>query len=174
MADLVRVFTFKEGLLSRVAHDLRLHVEPRGVRVTRSGDEVRAEIDPRCLVVDGAMRDARVDANALGERDRKKIVETIRREILGVDAHPLIRFLGHVTGGRVTEQDEGALEVRGELELLGRRRPLSFRATREDRRIRARVTLRPSDWGIRPYKALAGAIRLQDRVLVELDLDDSE
>jgi hypothetical protein len=33
------------------------------------------------------------------------------------------------------------------------------------------VSLRPSEFGIAPYKALAGAIRLQDRVRVELDLD---
>ncbi|HLT38970.1 MAG TPA: YceI family protein [Enhygromyxa sp.] len=166
MADLVRVFTYKEGLLSRVAHDLRLHVEPRGVSVTRTGDSVFAEIDPSALLVDGAVRDSRVDA--LGDRDHQKILETVGREILLIDRHPKIRFSGAVN-------DRGqALEVRGELELLGVARPLSFSATREDRRIRARVSLRPSDWGIRPYKALAGAIRLQDRVLVELDLDDRE
>jgi polyisoprenoid-binding protein YceI len=169
MADRIHIFTFKEGLLSRVAHDLRLHVEPWGVKLTRTGDEVAVEIDQRSFVVDGAMRDGRVDVAALSDRDRTKIVETIHREILRLDRHPKIRFLG-----RVIERAGDALELRGELELIGARRPLAFTATHADRRVRARVTLRPSDWGIRPYKALAGAIRLQDRVIVDFDLDDRE
>src|SRR5690606_28852876 len=76
-----------------------------------------------------------------------------------------IRFFG-----RVIERAGDALEVRGDLDLAGVRRPLAVTATHADRRVRARVTLRPSDWGIRPYKALAGAIRLQDRVIVDSDL----
>jgi polyisoprenoid-binding protein YceI len=169
MADLVRIFTFKEGLLSRAAHDLRIHVAPWGVRVTRSGEQVVAEIDQRALIVDGAVRDGRLDAAALSDRDRTKIVETIHSEILRLDKHPKIRFTG-----AVDEQAGDRLEVRGELELLGVRRPLMFAMTREDRRLRARVSLRPTDWGIRPYKALAGALRVQDRVLIELDLDNRE
>lgn len=169
MADLVRIFTFKEGLLSRVAHDLQLHVEPRGVSVVRTGERVAAEIDPAAIVVVGAVRDSRVDHAALSDRDRGKIVDNIQREILDVRRNPKILF-----SGTVVERAGHILDVRGELDLVGVMQPLSFSATREDRRIRARVTLRPSDWGIRPYKALAGAIRLQDWLVVELDLDDRE
>jgi polyisoprenoid-binding protein YceI len=169
MADLVSVFTYKEGLLSRVAHDLRLHLEPRGLQVKRAGEQVAVEIDPTALVVDGAMRGALLDGSALDSRDREKIVTTIRREILQTERYPKIRF-----SGTAVARGERELELRGELELLGLRRPLSFTATREGRRIRARVSVTPSRWGIQPYKALAGAIRLQDRVTVELDLDDRE
>ncbi len=167
MTDRVRVYTFKEGLFSRVAHDLRLHVEERGILVVWTHDEVSAEIDPNALVVDGAMKDSRLDADALSRRDRAKIVDTIRDEILATRRHPKIRF-----DGTVSERGEHALELRGTLELAGVRRPLSFSARREAGRITARVTVRPSEFGIQPYKALAGAIRLQDRVLVELDLDE--
>lgn len=170
MADHIFVFTYKEGLLSRVAHDLRLHVEPRGIRVERSGERVSAEIDASALVVDGAMRGSQLDAGALDGRDRAKILDTMRREILHTQRFANIRFTGTVR----ERTSEGELAIDGELELVGVRRPLSFTATRQGRRIRARVSLRPSSWGIAPYKALAGALRLQDRVTVELDLDDPE
>jgi len=169
MADRIHVFTYKEGLLSRVAHDLRLHVEPRGIHVQRSGDEVSAELDARELAVDGVMRGSQLDGGALDGRDRGKILDTIRREILDTQRFAKIRFTG-----KAVARGDRELAVDGELELVGAWRPLSFVATREGRRIRARVTLRPSLWGIQPYKALAGAIRLQDRVTVELDLDDPE
>ncbi|HVI02876.1 MAG TPA: YceI family protein [Enhygromyxa sp.] len=169
MANHIHVFTYKEGLLSRVAHDLRLHVEPRGIEVKRSGEQVTATMDPTALIVDGAMSGSQLDDGALDERDRRKIVETMRREILDTQRFTSIRFTG-----KAVARGERALDVDGELELVGVRRPLAFTATREGRRIRARVTLQPSRWGIRPYKALAGAIRLQDRLTVEIDLDESE
>jgi polyisoprenoid-binding protein YceI len=169
MADRIHVFTYKEGLLSRVAHDLRLHVEPRGIHVLRSGDEVSAELDPHALTVDGAMRGAQLDGGALDGRDRAKILDTMRREILSTQRFSKIRFVGTAVA-----RGDHELSIDGELELVGVRRPLRFVATREGRRVRARVTLRPSLWGIAPYKALAGAIRLQVRVSVELDLDDPE
>jgi hypothetical protein len=167
--DEIRVFTYKEGLLSRVAHDLRLRVEPSAIHVERSGDELTAEIDARAWIVDGAMRGSALDEGALSERDCSKIVDTIRSEILNTRRFPKIRFTG-----KAVARGDRELAVDGTLELVGVRRPLSFTATREGRRIRARVTLRPTLWGIQPYRALAGALRLQDRVTVELDLDDPE
>jgi polyisoprenoid-binding protein YceI len=165
VSDRVFVYTFKEGLLSRVAHDLRLHVEPRGLTITREQDRVRAEIRVDALVVDGAMTKGALDIDALSRRDRAKIVETIQTEILDARRQPQIRFEGRVEG-------EDPLAVTGELELAGVRRPLSFTLARAAGRLSARVSVRPSEFGVAPYKALAGAIRLQDRVLVELDLDE--
>ena len=167
MPDQVRIFTFAEGLLSRIAHDLRLHVEPRGVIVTRDGDDVRAEFDPTAIVVDGAMKGSQLDTDALSRRDRSKIVDTIRDEILRTRRFPQIRFTG-----TIVEQADHVLEVRGELELVGVRRPLAFVARRDAGRVSGRATVRPSEFGVEPYKALAGAIRLQDRVVVEFDVED--
>jgi polyisoprenoid-binding protein YceI len=155
------VFMFKEGLLSRVAHDLRLHVER--FTITREADEITARFEPASLVVDGVMHDERLDPNGLGQRDRSKIVQTIREDILRTRQHPSIEFRGRL--------DPGNLRVVGELTLLGVRRPLTIQAKPERDRVRASVHLRPSEFGIAPYKALAGAIRLQDRVRIELELD---
>ncbi|PRP95411.1 YceI-like domain protein [Enhygromyxa salina] len=168
MTHQIRVFTFKEGLLSRIAHDLRLHVE----RFSIEGEDGRvvAELEPGSIVVDGVMDGARFDPSGLGASDRAKVGETMRTKVLETRRHPKITFRG-----AVTEREAERVEVEGELELHGVRRPLSFTAERAgDRggeRVTARVTLRPTDHGIKPYKALAGAIRLQDRVVVELDLD---
>ncbi len=167
MADHVRIFTFKEGILSRIAHDLRLQVEPRGVEIARTGDEVHAELDPTAIVVDGAMNGGLLDADALSRRDRAKIVDNIRADVLETRRYPKIRYTG-----TIVEQADHVLELRGELELHGVRQPLAFTATRDAGRVTGRITLRPSLWRIEPYKALAGAIRLQDRVVVELDLED--
>jgi hypothetical protein len=162
----VLLFTFKEGLLSRIAHDLRLHVDR--FTIARTGDEIVAEFDASSIVVDGVMHGSRFDPSGLGARDRTKIAETIRAEILQTRAHPNIVFRGTQTTGTGMG---GRIRVDGALELLGVRRPVSLVAVNEGERIRGSVTLTPSELGIRPYKALGGAIRLQDRVRVDLDLD---
>ncbi|NVB39774.1 YceI family protein [Pseudenhygromyxa sp. WMMC2535] len=165
MTHQVQLFTYKTGLLSRVAHDLRLSVG--GPCVGRSGERVHAKLDPAAIVVDGVMSAGRLDPEALGRRDRAKIVATIRDEILHVRRFPSVDF-----EGTLREQGEG-LRVEGSLTLHGVARSLTIHATRDpgSGRVRASVELRPSEFGIPPYKALAGAIRLQDRVRVELDLD---
>lgn len=161
MSHQVVLFTFKEGILSRVAHDLRLHAERFGI--TRDGDEIIARFEPASLVVDGVMHDDHLDPHGLGQRDRDKITQTIRDDILRTRLHPTIEFRG-----RLELPD---LRCIGDLTILGRRRPLTILARREGARVRASLSLRPSEFGIAPYKALAGAIRLQDRVRVDLDLD---
>lgn len=158
------MFTFKDGLLARLAHDLRLHVER--FSIARSGERIEASLEPGSIVVDGVMVGARCDADVLGAGDRAKIVETLRGTILKTDRHRRIEFRGELH-----EREDGGVRVSGELQLVGVTRPLTFTATRRGDRMLATLTLRPSEFGIAPYKALAGAIRLQDRVLIELDLD---
>jgi len=161
----ILVFTFKEGLLSRIAHDLRFHIER--FEISRDGDEIVARFWPDSIVVDGVMNGERFDPGGLAPRDRTKVIDTIRGELLRVRSHPTVDYRGRIEIG-----GEGRhIRVAGELELLGVRRPLVVAATREGGRIGARVTLRPSEFGLPPYKALAGAIRLQDRVRLDLDLD---
>ena len=160
----VHLFTYKAGLLSRVAHDLRLHPEHLTVRC--EGQQIAVEIEAASLRVDGVMSGGRLDPETLSSRDRAKIVKTIQTEILVARAHPTIRFRGELHGS------EGpSPRAQGELTLKGISRPLTIHARRVGARLHARVELQPSHFGIAPYKALAGAIRLQDRVEVELNLD---
>jgi hypothetical protein len=163
VADRVRLFTYKDGLLARVAHDLCLHVERFSIE--RSEDRVHAQFDPTSIVVDGVMVGGRCDVGLLDSSDRVKIVENLRQTILKVDRHRTIEFHGRL------HQRDGLVRVSGELRLVGVTRALDFTATSRSGRLLASATLRPSEFGIPPFKALAGAIRLQDRVVVELDLD---
>jgi hypothetical protein len=86
--------------------------------------------------------------------------------VLGTTRYPEARVQGtyetHVGGTGVS------LEL--ELELNGRCASLTFDAQREGESYRARFELVPSRWGIKPYRAFLGALRLRDRIEVELDV----
>jgi hypothetical protein len=160
-AATIHVFTYKDGLLARLAHDLRLSL--RRFEIERDGDELRARFWPDSLVVDGVVeRGGAVDSTALSDGDRRKIAGNIRDSVLLLDRFPEASFRGRLV--------DGGAAVEGELTLAGRAAPLRIAVQTTGGRLRAEVPLVPSRWGIAPYRALAGAIKLQDRVLVTIDL----
>ncbi|MCC6215412.1 MAG: YceI family protein [Polyangiaceae bacterium] len=155
------MLTRRRGLLARVGHDLLLRVESFEVRL--EGDRVTAHADAASLRVTGAIDAAeRVDTAALGARDRADIEKNLNRDVLGSARWPRISYEG--------TWDRGPGRVTGELTLCGERHPLELAVRVLDGRALARVELTPSRWGIRPYRALLGALEVEDRVTLRIDL----
>jgi polyisoprenoid-binding protein YceI len=64
----------------------------------------------------------------------------------------------------------GLINVAGELELLGKRAPLSFELQAEGGgRIAGSATVKQTDWGIKPYSALFGTLKVLDELVVSID-----
>lgn len=159
----VHVFTYKEGLLSAVAHDLRLTA--RGFHVVLDGDSVHATFPVEQFKIDGAIRDGRLDDRALKPKHRREIRDTmLGRKILKARAHPEVIFRGRRAGMRVL----------GDLLLAGRSAPIDMTVTQLEDRFKGRIELTPTRWGIAPYSAMFGALKLQDRVVVDFDLGGAD
>ncbi|MCA9719408.1 MAG: YceI family protein [Myxococcales bacterium] len=158
----IRVFTYKDGLLARLAHDLRLTLERFELEL-EDGD-ARGRFWPESLRVDGVMKRGGLDERGLSDGDKQKIIENMRREILLTARHPEITFTGTAT------RRGDAVAVRGQLELVGRAAPVELTLREAGGRLSGELELTPTRWGVKPYKALAGAIKLQDRVTVRVEL----
>jgi polyisoprenoid-binding protein YceI len=78
--------------------------------------------------------------------------ETIEREILRAREYPEIVFRGRVIGDAAPFVVEGTLSLRGHTQPL--RVPLDTRGPRWS----GEVEFAPSRWGIKPYRALGGAL----------------
>ena len=154
----VQIFTFKEGLLSPVAHDLRLSVGRFEVEL--DGDRVVGRFPLDSLRVDGVMRDGRFDPDGLDAKQKAEVLENARTKVLRTREQPEVRFEGHYRAGRLT----------GQLRLASREGLVDIAVGQLGGRLTGEVVLTPSRYGIPPFKALLGAIRLQDRVLVRFDL----
>ena len=163
-AGTIQVFTFKEGLLSSVAHDLRLTLERFELEVDTEAGTVDARFWPSSLRVDGAMKGGTLDPSGVSERDKREIHDHLTDDILHTDRQPEARFRGKLT------VDAPLGRVDGTLTLRGRDAPLNVTLERVGGRYRGEAELLPTRWGIAPFKALMGAIRLQDRVRVTFDL----
>ena len=153
-----RLLTFKEGALSALAHDLELAVTRFTIEVS-AGLGVDARFDARSLEVLHALRDGKPTA-ALSDDDKRKIERSIVDEVLDANRHPEIRFRAAATA-----EGDGFL-LKGELTLCGRTRPLEIRARPEGARLVAEVVLHQPDFGIKPYRALLGALKVRADVQI--------
>jgi polyisoprenoid-binding protein YceI len=69
-----------------------------------------------------------------------------------------------------TEADGGRIHAEGELTLSGTTQPIAFDlVVGDDGKLRASVVVTQSAWGIKPYSALFGALKVKDEVQVVLD-----
>ncbi len=156
----LHVFTFKQGMLARLGHDLRLSWTR--FSVTLDGARVGAVIDAASVRVDGAVVRGRLDPSAPPPMMHGEIVANVRDAVLLVARHPRIEVTG--------TWDAGAHRVAGELTLLGRTHGVAVPVVAGGEAVCARVEIAPSRWGVRPFRALGGTLKVQDRVRVELHL----
>ena len=138
------VKTYREGVAAKVGHDLIMVV---GRWSAKLGDDGAIELsaDPRSLEIREGLRGAK----PLSDRDRREILKNIDQKVLGSSP---IEFRGRTDGDSVT----------GELTMAGTTRPVTAERTSDG----GRATLVQSEWGIKPYRGLMGALKVRDDVEV--------
>jgi polyisoprenoid-binding protein YceI len=160
----LRVNTYREGMAARAGHDLVFEVVRWEATVELADDPGRSAIeltaDPRSLEIREALRGLK----PLSAGDRQEIARIVDDKVLR--GRP-IAFRS--TAVRAEGADD-ALTVEGELTLAGTTRPLTLRLhSAGGDRVTGTVTVTQSDWGIKPYRGLMGALKVRDQVEIALD-----
>jgi polyisoprenoid-binding protein YceI len=159
--------TTRQGLAAQVGHDLAIEVARWSGTVVVGGDPADSALD--ITVETGSLRvlEGTGGVTPLSDRDIREI-EANAAKVLGADRAPTARFLS----GTVTPENDGGARVAGTLTLRGIDRPLVLRIIPlGGGRFRATGSVLQSDYGIKPYSALLGALRLADAVGVEAELE---
>src|SRR5947209_15334082 len=135
------VRTGRTGAAAKAGHDLVIEVTSWSGRL-EVGEHTQVE-----LTADGAslsVREGKGGIQSLGEDDKRGIRETIDSEVLKQTA---ITFRS-----TSAQASDAAIEVQGELELLGRRAPVRFTLTGDENGVlTGSAGIRQTDWGIKPY-----------------------
>jgi len=156
------VYTFKEGLLAAAGHDVKLRVTDFEVVADRSG--VRGTFSANSLEVVCAMSKGEENHGALSDSDKATIRGYVDDDILESAEHPTITW----TTTRMRRDGEGRIRVQGELTLHGRKKPVKATVEEIGDRLVARARIRQPDFGIKPFSALMGALKIKPVVEVEL------
>ncbi|GAA4572581.1 YceI family protein [Planotetraspora kaengkrachanensis] len=160
--------TSRQGFAGRMGHDLTIEVTRWTGEVFIAEDDLAAST----VTVTAEMGSLRVvegegGAVPLTEGDKREIAQTAGN-LLDAERHPEARFVS--TGITVTGPEEGVID--GTLSVRGVERPFRLEVTRTELgRHRATGTVVQSEYGVKPYSAFFGALRLADPVGVEVELD---
>jgi polyisoprenoid-binding protein YceI len=147
----MHVHTYREGVAAKVGHDLVIEVTRWDASVADGAIELTA--DPASLEV----REGHRGVKPLTDKDRREIRKNIDSKVLGSSP---ISF-------RSTSVDGDA--VAGELTMAGATRPVTCRLDRSGGRTRVTILLTQSEWGIKPYRGLMGALKVRDDVEIVVD-----
>jgi polyisoprenoid-binding protein YceI len=158
------VFTFKDGLLSAVAHDLKVRITRFSLDFDPAAGKITAEFDPSSLRVINAVHDGSEDPKALSDADKDKIATQIQNEVLETGAHPKVTF----TSTKVARRPDGGYSITGDLTLHGTTRPISAESRVEGGKQVAEVQLNQPDFGVVPFKAMMGTLKVKPEVRVRV------
>lgn len=151
----IHVFTFRAGLLAAAGHDLELAATEFSVDVDGAEGPVRARVAAASL---------RLVSHA-SDGDRRQIERNAADDVLDARRFASIEF----AGTRIV-RDGNQARVEGTLTLHGATRPLAFTARDDGEKWRAEITLDQRDFGIKPFSALFGTLRVRPDVRVRVSV----
>jgi hypothetical protein len=144
------VKTYREGVAAKAGHDLIIEVQQWDATLSESGLELNA--DARSLHPREGLRGVK----PLTDRDRREIRKNIDAKVLG--GQPIA-----FRSSAVEDAGEGRAKVSGDLTMAGATRPVTFDVeVGGGGEVTAHTELVQSDWGIKPYRGLMGALKVRD------------
>ncbi len=166
----VSVYTFKQGLLSKLAHDLLIDVEDFKVNVDvpESGfasGSLGLEIQANSLKVGCAMKEGERQPDTLKEKDIADIEADMAKKVLHPDKYPTVNF-----SSKAIQVKEGGYHVNGELSLHGVTKSVDFDVDTSGGGLKGRFTLLQKDYGIKPFKAMMGTLKIKNEIDIGFDL----
>ncbi|WP_432560622.1 YceI family protein [Granulicoccus sp. GXG6511] len=156
------IHTTCEGPAARLGHDLTLIVQRWEATIDIGDQPADCRLDVTAGLDSLAVRDSRGGAKAMSDSDRRDIERNAAKS-LHVAKHPVLRF---VSTGITGSWHEG--EITGDLTLNGRTHEECFQVVALNGDYRLGGELKQSRYGIKPYSAMVGALRLADAALIEV------
>jgi len=157
------IHTTRVGMAARAGHDLVLEASRWHATIQPEPAQLRAEVDATSLVV----QDGTGGVKPLSDSDRDEIRKNLAQKILKTEQNPTITF--ESTGGRVL--DEHRWQFDGNLTIAGATMPIQVPVLidADGTRLRATVTVVQSRFGIKPFTAMMGALKVADEVEIRAE-----
>ena len=157
----LRVKTGRHGAAAKAGHDLLIEVKSWEATLVVADDPAASTVSLTADATSLHVLEGVGGLQALGDDDKADIRKTIDKDVLKKKA---IEF----TSSSVSGGDAG-LTVSGDLQMGGKSKPVDFVLTGDGGSIKGSATVNQSDWGIKPYSALFGALKVNDDVTVEVE-----
>ncbi|HEY1712123.1 MAG TPA: YceI family protein [Solirubrobacteraceae bacterium] len=157
------VRTGKGGAASKAGHNLRIEVERWGAAAQFADDLSQSVLELTADSTSFTVVEGTGGVKSLDGDDKEGIAQTINQEVL--KGTPI-----SFKSTAVRPDGEGRLHVTGDLELVNGVNLIAFDITvADDGRVTGTATVKQTEWGMKPYSALFGTLKVTDEVGVEID-----
>lgn len=159
------VRTSRAGLGRKAGHDLTIEATRwSGTAVVVAGDPGKSSVTVTVETGSLSVREGTGGLKPLSDSDRAEIERTLESPaLLHTAEHPTITFRSTSITGTFA-----SFEITGDLTLKGRTRPVTVHGGGDgDGMVCGWATVTQSAFGIKPYSAFLGALRLADDVRIE-------
>ncbi|HVL06299.1 MAG TPA: YceI family protein [Acidimicrobiales bacterium] len=152
---------------AKLAHDLVLTASSWSGTLNVDGDNPAASsaslsIDARSIEIVEAVGGMK----SLSDKDRRDIGKNIEDKVLETAKHPQLTFESTSVSGSPPN-----LTAAGNMTIKGTTRPVQVTLTVNGSQVQARTSISQKDFGIKPFSAMMGAIKLRDDVDFELTVE---
>lgn len=158
------VHTKRAGAAAKAGHDLEIRVTSWRATLAVGEEPAEASVELSADATSLRVIAGTGGIGGLDDGDKANIEQTINDEVL---ERGRIEFRSR----RAQPSSDGSgISIEGELTIGERTEPLGFDLLiGEDGALKARAVVKQTDWGIEPYSALLGALKVKDEVEVVLD-----
>jgi polyisoprenoid-binding protein YceI len=157
------VRTGKGGAASKAGHNLLISVDRWGAGVELAADPAQSVLELNADSTSFTVQEGTGGMKSLGADDKEGIAQTINEEVL--KGTPI-----SFRSTAVRPDGEGKLHVTGDLELAGGINLIAFDIEiSDDGRVTGSAGITQTGWGMKPYSALFGTLKVADEVQVSID-----
>ena len=154
----LHVETGRSGAAAKAGHDLTIDVKSwEATLEVGDNSSLQLSADPTSLHV----REGKGGMQALKDDDKEDIRKTIDKDVL--------KKKGITFQSSSVQQAGDGLKVSGDLEMGGKTKPVTFDLSESGGTLSGSAAVKQSDWGIKPYSALFGALKVNDEVKVVVE-----
>lgn len=165
------LMTSRDGLAAQAGHDLTIEINDWSAELTMSEDLRPVALTVRVDLNSLSVLDGTGGVKPLTDRDRREIAANARKSLKSTQ-FPAATFSAAGFESAGDGGDDGGGVVPGTLALAGAERQvrLDVASTGPDRYL-VTGSVRQTDFGIKPYSAFLGALRVSDIVGVRAEID---
>ena len=161
------LMTKRDGLAAQAGHDLTIEVTRWSGELEFADGGTPAGLTAQADLNSLTVRQGTGGVKPLTDRDRREIAVTARK-LLRVDRYPEATFAA--SGFEADESGGGIID--GTLSINGADRPTRLSVTKTgNTSYQVSTSVRQSDFGIKPYTAFLGALKVSDSVGIAVNVD---
>jgi polyisoprenoid-binding protein YceI len=149
---------FREGMAKKAGHDLIIEVNSWQAEANIAENRQDSTFSGSADVGSFNVRQGVGGVKPLSAGDKADIKKNITQKILTT---PNITF-------KSTGVNPSTDTVTGDLTIMGRTQPVDVKITESGGNVNAKMTVVQSKWGIKPFTAMMGALKVRDAVDIEI------